>query len=365
MDSIRELLVSNSAVSLAVGGLCIGFVFGFIVHRTNFCTMGSLSDILSFGDYRRFRSWLLAIAISILGVQLLNAAGAVDLTKSMYLAPNLNWMGNILGGLMFGFGMVFAGGCTSRNLVRAGAGDLRSLIVIIVVGIFSYMTIGGLIGPLRAELQDATQIDLTAVGPATQGMDTLLAQFTGLDSGIAVWTIAVVLAGAFLIYCFIDKGFRSSADHMLAGFVIGACIIAGWALTGLAYDDFGERVQVPISLSYVRPSGDSLEYLMRFTAQMIPGFGVASLFGALAGSFSSAFAQGKFQVATFADPGDTLRNLFGAAMMGVGGVLALGCTIGQAITGLSTLAIGSLIAFAAIIAGGVAGIKSMEKMLMG
>ncbi|MCK5495278.1 MAG: YeeE/YedE family protein, partial [Hyphomicrobiaceae bacterium] len=125
------------------------------------------------------------------------------------------------------------------------------------------------------------------------------------------------------------------------------------------------HVQDPISLSYVRPSGDALEYLMRFTAQMIPSFGVASLFGALAGSFTSAKSKGRFKIATFADPGDTLRNLFGAAMMGVGGVLALGCTIGQAITGLSTLAIGSLIAFAAIIAGGVAGIKSLEKLLMG
>lgn len=365
MESIRELLVSNSVVSLALGGLVIGFVFGFVVHRTNFCTMGSLSDILSFEDYRRFRSWLLAIAVSILGAQLLHAAGAVDLAKSMYLTPNFNWLGNLIGGLMFGFGMVFAGGCTSRNLVRAGAGDLRALIVIIVVGIFSYMTIGGLIGPLRAELQDTTQINLTALGPDSQGMGALLAQFTGLEGGVAVWIVAAVLAGALLIYCFSDKGFRTSPDHMIAGFVIGACVIAGWALTGLAYDDLGERVQDPISLSYVRPSGDALEYLMRFTAQMIPSFGVASLFGALAGSFTSAVSKGRFHLATFADPGDTLRNLFGAAMMGIGGVLALGCTIGQAVTGLSTLAVGSLIAFAAIVAGGVAGIKSLEKLLMG
>jgi uncharacterized membrane protein YedE/YeeE len=365
MDSIRELFVSNSVVNLAIGGLVIGFVFGFVVYRTNFCTMGSLSDILTFGDYRRFRSWLLAIAISILGAQLLHAAGVVDLTNSMYLAPNFNWVGNLVGGLIFGFGMVFAGGCTSRNLVRAGGGDLRALIVIIIIGIFAYMTIGGLIGPLRAELQDMTQIDLTAGGFDTQGMGTLLAQYAGLEDGVAVWIVAAALAGAFLIYCFSDKGFRSSPNHMIAGFVIGACVIAGWALTGLAYDDFGERVQDPISLSYVRPSGDTLEYLMRFTAQMIPSFGVASLFGALAGSFTAAVSKGRFRVATFADPGDTLRNLLGAAMMGVGGVLALGCTIGQAITGLSTLAIGSLIAFVAIITGGIAGIKSLEKILMG
>lgn len=364
MDSIKELFVLNSAVSLAIGGLVIGFVFGFVVHRTNFCTMGSLSDILSFGDYRRFRSWLLAIAIAILGVQMLDAAGAVDITRSMYLSPRFNWLGNIAGGLMFGFGMVFAGGCTSRNLVRAGGGDLRALMVLIVVGIFAYMTIGGLIGPLRAELQDATQIDLTALDVNSQGMGGLLSRFTGLGSELATGIVAVTLAGGFLAFCFADNGFRSSPGHITAGLVIGLCILAGWALTGLAYDDFGERVQNPISLTFVRPSGDSLEYLMRFTAQMIPGFGVASLFGALAGAFAAAMSKGRFKVATFADPGDTLRNLFGAAMMGVGGVLALGCTIGQAITGLSTLAIGSLIAFVAIVAGGVAGIKYLEKILL-
>lgn len=364
MDSIRELLVSNSEVSLVIGGLIIGLVFGFVVYRTNFCTMGSLSDILSFGDYRRFRSWLLAIAISIFGVQLLHVAGVVDITKSMYLAPGFNWLSNIIGGLMFGFGMAFAGGCTSRNLVRAGGGDLRSLIVLIVIGIFAYMTIGGLIGPLRAELQGATQIDLTTLKVDSQGMGGLFAHFTGLDSELAVGFITLALAGGLMAFCFADKGFRSSPVHITAGVVIGLCIIAGWVLTGLAYDDFGDRVQNPISLSFVRPSGDTLEYLMRFTAQMIPSFGVATVLGALAGAFAGAVSMGQFRVATFADPGDTLRNLFGAAMMGVGGVLALGCTIGQGLTGLSTLAIGSLTALIAIIAGGIIGIKSLEMMLL-
>jgi uncharacterized membrane protein YedE/YeeE len=365
MEVIRAALQENAPVYLAVGGLLIGFVFGFVVNRTNFCTMGSLSDILSFGDYGRFRAWLLAIAISIIGAQTLHAVGAVDLTASMYLGAGFNWLSNIIGGLIFGFGMVFAGGCTSRNLVRAGGGDLRALIVLVVVGIFAYMTIGGLIGPLRAELQAATQIDLAALHLSSQGMGDLLARFTGLDDAAAVWAVLAVLAGAFLIYCFADKGFRTSPANLTAGIVIGLCIVAGWALTGLAYDDFGERVQDPISLTYVRPSGDTLEYLMRFTAQMVPSFGVASVFGALVGSFAAAASKGRFAVTTFADKGDTLRNLIGGAMMGVGGVLALGCTIGQAMTGLSTLALGSLIAFISIIAGGVIGVKTLEKILMG
>ena len=208
------------------------------------------------------------------------------------------------------------------------------------------------------------QIDLTALNVETQGMGGLLSVYTGIDSGLAVGLVTLALAGGFLAFCFSSKDFRSSPVHITAGLVIGLCIVAGWALTGFVYDDFGERVQNPISLSFVRPSGDTLEYLMRFTAQMVPSFGVASVLGALTGAFAGAVSMGRFRVATFADPGDTMQNLFGAALMGVGGVLALGCTIGQGITGMSTLAIGSLTAFMAIIAGGVAGIKSLEKIMM-
>jgi uncharacterized membrane protein YedE/YeeE len=145
MSSIRDMILANPAAWLAIGGLVIGVAFGYIVFRTNFCTMGSISDIVSFGDYRRFRAWLLAGAVAIAGAQSLDAAEVVALSKSMYLGSGLNWVGNVIGGLMFGFGMVFAGGCASRNLARVGAGDLRSLMTLIVMGLFAYMTIGGLI----------------------------------------------------------------------------------------------------------------------------------------------------------------------------------------------------------------------------
>lgn len=365
MDSIREMFVSNSAVSLAIGGLIIGFVFGFGVYRTNFCTMGSLSDIVNFEDYRRFRAWLLAIAIAIVGAQLLQLAGVVDLSKSMYPSANLNWLGNIIGGFIFGFGMVFTGGCTSRNLARAGGGDIRSLIVLIIVGIFAYMTIGGLFGLARSEMQDLSQINLSASGIGSQGLDSILAHLTGMDHTLAMWLVIGVVAGGFLVYCMMDKDFRSSPMHIFSGVLVGLCVVAGWAVTGLSFDEFADRTQNPISLTYVRPSGDILEYLMRFTADMIPTFGVATVIGALAGAFAAAMSTGRFKITTFADSGDTLRNLGGAALMGVGGVLALGCTVGQAITGFSTLALGSLITFVMIIIGGIVGLKTMERMLMG
>ncbi len=362
LDALRVQIQEASSLNLAIGGFLIGTAFGFIVFRTNFCAMGSISDILTFGDYRRFRAWLLAIAVSLIGAQLLQAAGVVDLSKSMYLSGPLNWLGHILGGLMFGFGMVLAGGCTSRNLVRIGGGDIRSLVVLVVVGVFAYMTLGGIFGPARDYIQRITAIDLGE--GATQSIGVLLAGLIGMDAGMVGWLAMIAVAAALLTYCFKDEGFRSSAPNITAGIGIGLCVLAGWALTGLAYDEFARAPVNPISLSYVRPSGDTLEYLERFTAGMVPGFGVATVLGALAGALLAALLSGRFCLTGFADSADTYRSLIGGALMGSGGVIALGCTIGQAVTGVSTLALGSFLAFGAIVLGGIAGLKFLEHQLM-
>ncbi len=363
LDLIRTHIQETPSFHLALGGVLIGFVFGFIVFRTNFCAMGSISDILTFGDYRRFRAWLLAGAVAMIGTQLLAAAGVVDLTKSMYLAPSLNWTGHLLGGLMFGFGMVLAGGCTSRNLVRAGGGDIRSIAILLVVGLFAYMTIGGIFGPARDALMRATAVPL-ADAPS-QSLGAVLSGFSGLDPALLDVLAMILVIGGLLAYCLSDRGFRTSAPHLIAGLGIGLCVVAGWALTGLAYDEFATTPVEPTSLTYVRPTADTLEYLERYTAGMVPGFGVATVVGAFAGALLAAVISGRFHVTGFADSADTLRGLAGGALMGSGGVIALGCTIGQGVTGISTLALGSFLAFGAIIAGGIAGVKFMERLLMG
>ncbi len=364
IEGLKETILDSPDTYVAIGGFIIGMVFGFVVYRTNFCTMGSLSDLLSFGDYRRFRAWLLAAAVAIVGAQFFQYVGAVDLSASMYLRPTVSWVGNVLGGLIFGFGMVLAGGCVSRNLARLGGGDLGSLVVLIVTGMFAYMAIGGLIGPLRAAVVAIGEIDLAPIGAADQGLGTILAAVSGMQPSSASVLVSVIIVAAVLVYCLKDSQFRSSPPHLVSGIGIGLCVAFGWALTGLGFDELADTPMQPISLTYVRPAGDAIEYLTRFTALGLPGFGVVTVFGAIAGSFLAAVSMKRFRFSTFANAPDALRNLGGAALMGIGGVMALGCTVGQAITGSSTLAVGSFITFVFIVAGGIGGLKYMEWRIM-
>ena len=361
IETWKEIAVESADFYIGWGGLLIGIIFGFIVYRTNFCTMGSISDILSFGDKSRFRAWLLAIAVAILGVWLIEGAGVADMTLSMYQTSQLGWGGNIVGGLIFGFGMVFSGGCISRNLVRAGGGDLRSIVVLMITGVFAYMTIGGLLGPLRVQFFTPMTMDLGAAGFEDQSLGAIVAGVTGMGVEGATTAVTLIIVAALLFYCFKDAHFRGSSRNVIAGIGIGLCVVAGWFLTGMAYDEFADNPTL-ISLSYVRPAGDTLDYLMRYTALGAPGFGVVTVAGAILGGLLGAASMKRVHLTTFADKSDSIRNMFGAALMGIGGVLALGCTVGQALTGVSTLAVGSIITFICIVLGGMAGVKTMENL---
>jgi uncharacterized membrane protein YedE/YeeE len=257
--------------------------------------------------------------------------------------------------------MVLAGGCPSRNLARAGGGDLRALLTLVVLGLVAFMTIAGVLAPARAALEVATGMALAGV--PTQGLGDLLAAHAGIARGWAKPVAAALAAAVALAYCFADAKFRTSPLHIASGLAVGLTVVAGWALTGLAYDEMAARPSPPISLTYIRPVGDTLQWLALYTATPVPGFGVASVLGALLGAFVASITQRRFRLVTFADTGDTVRNLLGAALMGVGGVMALGCTVGQAVTGVSTLALGSFLTFAAIVAGGFLGLRLLERWI--
>lgn len=344
-------------------GFAIGIAFGAVTQRANFCTMGALSDIVLIGDYRRFRAWMLALAIAILAAQALHLAGAVDLDRSIYLSPSLGWLGATLGGLAFGFGMTLAGGCASRTLVRLGAGNLKALVSILVLAIFAYMTARGLIGVVRVRVIEATNLPLDRLGAAHQGLPNLLVALTGLDPGLARALAAAMIAGGLLWYCLKDRGFRSSPRHLGAGLAIGMLVAAGWLVTGLAGRDEFEPTPLA-SLSFVAPVGDGLQYLMTYTGATLT-FGSAVVGGVILGAFLAALGSRTFRLEGFADQADLIRHLAGSALMGTGGVMALGCTIGQGITGLSTLAGGSVLALLSIIAGAIWGLRYLEEGRIG
>lgn len=340
-----------------IAGLLLGMVFGATVQRSGFCTMGAISDWVLMNDANRLRSWGLAIAVAILGSQLLHLFGLIDLRASIYAGPSLGWLGAAFGGLLFGFGMVQAGGCGNRTLARLGAGNLKSLLVVLMIGLSGYITLRGLLGPARVWLERWSAIDLRARGFSGQALPDLFASIA--DPVLLRWLFGLGLPMLLLIWVFRDARFRSKPVLIIAGFIVGLIIPAGWAATGiLGADDFDPAPLA--SMTFVAPIGAALQYLMTFTGMKLD-FGVSSVGGVILGAFLMAKHDGSFRLEGFTSTGDMLSHLLGGVLMGIGGVLALGCTVGQGLTGLSTLALGSFVAVAGIVIGGILGVRYLEE----
>ena len=339
-------------------GFLLGIIFGGTAQRTNFCTMGAISDIVFMGDWNRFRAWMLAIAVATLGSQALHVSGTLDLSASIYLTSNLSWAGAIIGGLLFGFGMTLAGGCGNKTLVRLGAGNLKSLVVALFLGLFAYMTLRGLTGLARVKIEDTLNIDLKLLGISDQGLPAFLS-LVGLADAAARPGVIIVVFGGLLWFVFKSAEFRKSRADLIGGVIIGLLVPAAWYITGVVGFDEFEPTSLT-SLSFVAPVGESIQYLMTFTGSTI-NFGIAVVIGVIFGSFIAAILAREFRIEAFTDVSDMGRHMIGGSIMGIGGVMALGCTVGQGITGISTLAIGSVIALLGIFAGGYFGMKYLEE----
>jgi len=345
------------------GAFALGAVFGAVGQRANFCTMGAIADIASFGDWRRMRMWALAIAVAIAGAAALQTVGAIDLSKSLYTGPKVAWLSMIVGGFLFGFGMTLGSGCGSRTLIRLGGGNLKSLIVLVFLGISAYMTLKGLFAVWRTVALDPARLD---VGAASSDLPTLLGAH-GLASAKAwlPWAAALGL-GAWV---FASRDFRQTREMVIAGVVIGLVVVAGWYLTGA----IGHLVEDPAtleekfvatnsgrmeSLSFVAPVAYTLELLTYWTdASRALTFGIAAVLGMIAGSTAMALATKTFRWEGFGSTEDLAHHVVGGILMGFGGITALGCTIGQGLSGLSTLAVGSFLAFFSIVAGCLAAMR--------
>ena len=353
---------SNLGLIVTFGGFVLAFIFGAVANRTNFCTMGAVSDVVNMGSWGRMRMWLLAIAVAILGTHALHLAGLIDLTRSIYVQPNVRWVSYVLGGFLFGVGMTLGSGCGSKTLVRLGGGSLKSLVVFTFLGIAAYMTLKGLFAIWRTRWIDPIATDLAASNVPRQDLPTLVAAWTGASLPAAELVVALIVAGALLIFVFKDRDFRTSFDHVLGGTVVGLVIVGGWYVTGhLGYAEnpetlentfFGTNSRTIESLSFTSPVAYTLELLMLWSDRSLGlTFGIGATLGIIAGSFAYAVASKTFRWEGLAGAEDTANHVIGGLLMGFGGVLALGCTIGQGLTGFSTLALGSILSFIAIVAG--------------
>ena len=353
-----ELLVVH-VVSL--WGFGIAVAFGMIANKTQFCTMGALSDWVNFGSLTRFRAWLLAMAVAIALSQAMQLMGWIDLSTAIYRTPNLGWLGNSVGGLLFGIGMTLGSGCGQRTLVRVGGGNLKSLVVLLVLGITAYMTLRGLLAVLRIEVFQRTNLDLASYGLTDQGLPTLFAHMFGTEPWAVTVTVSALVVLTLLWFVFKDETFRASGGNMLVGAALGFLVASAWYVTGvIGFDDFEP---VPFeSVTFIAPVGNAVNYLMTWTGSTI-GFGVAVVFGILCGSLFYALASGGFRIETFSDRADMINHLMAGVLMGFGGVLALGCTVGQGVAGISTLSMGAVLATGAIMLGSVLTTKMQYHML--
>ena len=351
----------NLSILVPALGFALAFLFGAAAQRTGFCIMGAVSDVVNMGDWERTRMWVLAIAVAIIGANLLSLSGMVDLRKSMYTGERFTVVSYVVGGFLFGVGMTLASGCGSRNIVRLGGGNLKSLVVLLFLALSAYMTMKGLLAVPRTRFIDSLSLHFAG----GQDIPTLLNGATGIDRRALQWVASGVIGLVALVFVFKDRVFRANREYLLGGLIVGLVIAAGWYVTGhigyVAEDPetleemfVATNTRRPESFSYVGPVAYSLELLLLWTDKSLKvTFGVAIVAGLLIGALAYALWSRRFRWESFASAADLRNHVAGSILMGFGGVTALGCTVGQGLTGVSTLALGSFVALASIVAGSV------------
>jgi uncharacterized membrane protein YedE/YeeE len=323
-------LDTNGQVALAA--FAIGISFGALARWSGFCMRGAVEDALTTADAPRLRGFLAAMVVALVVVQALVWTGRLDLSKAVVLPTTLFWGGALLGGAMFGVGMTLTGGCGTRLLVLSAGGNLRSVVSFLIFALVAYATIRGVLAPARAQLSGVTTIAL-----AKQTLP------------LAAGAIFVAVALAVIAWR------RAPARDLVAGMLIGLLVPAGYLATGvLGADDF-EPVAVE-SVNVTRGGGDALVYLLTFTGAKL-NFGIAFVAGIFVGALAVVGMKRDFKLVGFEKPADMLRYAGGAALMGAGGVLALGCTVGNGLTGVASLAPTSFVAVPAMVLAAAATMK--------
>ncbi len=362
----------------------IAMVMGAVANKTGFCTMGAVSDWVNIGDTGRLRAWLLAIAVAMLGLVALEAAGIVTLpgdTFPPYRTANFAWLRYALGGVLFGIGMTLGSGCGNKTFVRIGGGNLKSLVLLVAFAApAAYWMLWGEIGGqgfytlfFEGWIQPTT-IDLAARNIQSQELGAIVGGIAGVaDTAKLHLILGAAIALALLGFIFKSTDFRGSTDNILGGTVVGLAVVAGWWITGGSLGrewlewaqlepEAPSRLAVQ-SYTFISPMGDGARYVLNPKNSLLINFGVMALSGVIIGSFLYALITRKFRIEWFVNAKDFLAHAVGGVLMGIGGVLSMGCTIGQGVTGVSTLALGSFLTFFAIVFGSALTMKTQYYML--
>lgn len=336
-------------VLLALIGLGGGLVLGLAARLGRFCTLGAIEDALYGSGTVRLRMWGVALGAAILLCFGAEALGWLSFETSIYRAIVWNPATSIVGGLMFGYGMALAGNCGYGALARLGGGDLRSFMIVLVMGVAAYMTLGGPLAALRVWLFSVEP----SADPSASGIAADISALTGVPPLV----IAVVIAVGFLGWAMSDAGLRRNAGAILTGLAVAVAIASGWIGTSWVAEASFDDVRAT-SHTFTAPVGESIFYLMTSSAGGL-SFGVGSVAGVLLGALIGSFWKGHFRWEACDDPRELGRQIFGASLMGVGGVVALGCSIGQGMTAFAALAWSAPVTLAAIFLGAMLGLRQL------
>ncbi|QWE15751.1 YeeE/YedE family protein [Polynucleobacter sp. AP-Nino-20-G2] len=367
MDAVD---ISSLSKYVLISTFAITFLLGAVMQKTGFCSMGAVSDVFIMSSWDRLRQWFLAIGVAIVGFAFMSYLGLIDPLKSIYTSSKLLWLSTLVGSVMFGFGMVLASGCGSKTLVRIGGGNLKSVIVFLVLGLSAYMTLKGFLGVIRINTLDSVFITLST----PQDLPSILSPVLGVARSSLHLALGLLVGFAFIGYALASKAFWT-AENIFAGVLVGLAICAVWWISGsLGYvaEDPNTLEEVFLvtnsgrmeSLSFVAPYAYSLDWLMMYSdTSKVMTVGIAAVIGMISGSAFIALVTKSFRWETFRNTEDTANHLVGAALMGFGGVTALGCTVGQGLSGISTLAIGSFFALPGFIFGAYMALRYLQVRL--
>jgi uncharacterized protein len=366
-------LAPDTAAHLVLGGgLALGLVLGAAGQASRFCVRGAIDDMASLRRPARLMSWLLAIGVAMVLVQALIALKLFDAGKTIAWGSNFVWLSYLVGGAIFGFGMILAGGCPQRSLVKTGSGDLKSLLTLVVTAIAAAMTLRGAFAGWRVNLLD--RFNVTLAGP--QDIGSLAAATLPLSAVVVRSVLSLAVLAAVVAIAWRQRGAMNRV-HWIGGIVVGLLVPLAFLLTGAIgfipeHPDtlepawMGTASHRPEGVSFVSPLANSLDLLTLWTDKStVATFGVMLALGVLAGSFVSAKLRGDFKLQSFQHPHELLSYFVGSVLMGFGGVTALGCSIGQGLTGLAMLSAGAVLAVAGIVAGALAAIRWRDRSVAG